>query len=455
MALDRRRFLSFSAAGAAVAAEPFAAERAVASPRSSIGIDAIQLGVRANSPDDQTRALQNAIDQAAGARVPLALGPGVYRAGNLKLSTGAHIIGVRGATRLVMTQGPSLISAGHADDIVLMGLTLDGGGVRLPERRGLVHLSEGRGLRIADCEITAAGGHGIMLEAMEGEVTGTSVIGAEDAAIFSLDARGLRIANNTIRSAGNNGILVWRSAPGDDGTLVIDNRIEDTAARAGGSGQNGNAINVFRAGNVIVRGNRISKAAFSAVRGNAASNLQIAGNTCTGLGEVALYAEYGFEGAVIANNVVDGAALGIVVTNFREGGRLAVVQGNVIRNLSPRRPAGTDPQDAAGIGIGVEADTAVTGNVVENAPTAGIYAGWGPYLRDVTVTGNVVRSSSVGIAVSVAQGAGAALIADNLISGAQRGAIVGMNGGSAVTGELSGDAATRFAHLAISGNRVR
>ena len=39
-----------------------------------------------------------------------------------------------------------------------------------------------------------------------------------------------------------------------------------------------------------------------------------------------------------------------------------------------------------GIGIYVEADTAVTGNVVESATRAGIMAGWGPYLRDVTIT---------------------------------------------------------------------
>jgi uncharacterized secreted repeat protein (TIGR03808 family) len=309
-------------------------------------------------------------------------------------------------------------------------------------------------MRITDCEIIAAGRHGIMLEAIEGEVTGSTVTGAEDAAIFSLDARGLRLAGNTIRAAGNNGILVWRSAPGDDGTLVVDNRIEDIAARAGGSGQNGNAVNVFRAANVMVRGNRINRAAFSAIRGNDASNLQMLGNTCTGLGEVGLYAEYGFEGAVIANNIVDGAALGVAVTNFREGGRLAVVQGNVVRNLVPTRPAGADPHDAAGIGIGVEADTAVTGNVVENAPTAGIMLGWGQYLRDVTVTGNVVRASEVGIAVSVAPGAGSAVIADNLISGARRGAILGMDGRSPVTGELATDGA-RFAQLAISGNRVR
>jgi len=454
MSIDRRGFLTFSAAGAAVAAEPFAAQRAIAGPRSSIGIDAMHLGVRAGSPDDQSRALQDAIDRAAGARVPLALGPGVYRAGDLRLPAGAHLVGVRGATRLVLTGGPSLVSANHVDDLTLTGLTLDGAGLPLPERRGLIHFADGRGVRILDCDILAAGRHGVMLEGIEGEVTGSTVVGAEDAAIFSLDARGLRLTGNTIRAAGNNGILVWRNAPGDDGTLVLDNRIEEIAARAGGSGQNGNAVNVFRAGNVMVRGNRIGGAAFSGVRGNAAANLQILGNTCTGLGEVALYAEYSFEGAVIANNVVDGAALGVAVTNFREGGRLAVVQGNVIRNLVPRRPAGADPHDAAGVGIGVEADTAVTGNVIENAPAAGIALGWGEYLRDVTVTGNVVRSADVGIAVSVVPGAGSAVIADNLISGARRGAILGMDRRTPVTGELATDGA-RFAQLAISGNRVR
>ena len=75
-------------------------------------------------------------------------------------------------------------------------------------------------------------------------------------------------------------------------------------------------------------------------------------------------------------------------------------------------------------------------------------------MRDVTVTGNVVRASGVGIAVSVAPGAGSAVIADNLISGVRRGAILGMEGHRAVTGELAQDPG-RFAHLAISGNRVR
>src|SRR5204862_1311873 len=197
------------------------------------------------------------------------------------------------------------------------------------------------------------------------------------AAIHSDDARGLMIARNTIDGAGNNGILVWRGQSGDDGTIVADNRIAAIANRSGGSGQNGNAINVFRAANVIVRGNRIVNCAFSAVRGNAASNLQIEGNSISDVREVALYAEFGFEGALIANNTVDRAAIGVSVTNFNEGGRLAVVAGNLIRNLLVARPAGTDPNDGAGIGIAVEADTTVSGNVIENAPAIGIMVGYG------------------------------------------------------------------------------
>jgi uncharacterized secreted repeat protein (TIGR03808 family) len=456
MTIDRRHFLAATTAtGAWTATEAVAAPSTNAVPISGLGIDGFHLGVRTNSESDQTEALQRAIDRTAGARLPLILPPGVYRARALILPTGARLIGVPGATRIVALDNTPLIVARGADHILLSGIAFDGSGRSLPEDAGLIQLAVGRNIAIRECEIIGSGRNGIVLEAIEGEVANNTITGSLGAAIFSVEARGLAIARNTIRDTANNGIQVWRSQAGDDGTQVIDNRIEDTAAQSGGSGQNGNAINVFRAHNVIVRGNRIKNAAFSAVRGNAASNIQVTNNTCTGIGEVAIYAEFGFEGAVIANNTIDGAAIGVAVTNFNEGGRLAVVQGNLIRNLLPRRPAGTDPNDGAGIGIGVEADAAVTGNVIENAPSAGIAVGWGQYLRDVSVTGNVVRSAGVGIAVSVTPGAGSAVIADNLISGTKSGAIVGMDQRRPMTGDLAREGATRFAQLAINGNRVR
>jgi uncharacterized secreted repeat protein (TIGR03808 family) len=445
MPIDRRTLL----AGLAAAATPSVAH--AAAPISTLGLDAAQLGVRPGSPDDQTKALQRAIDQAAAAHAPLALAPGVYRAGDLVLPAGSQIVGVRGASRLVSTRGRPLFTAPQADRVTLNGLVLDGGGARLPERLGLVALMNGRDVRITDCEINGAGGHGISLEGIAGEISGSTVAGAADVAIISFDARGLTIARNVVREAGNNGIQILRGVAGEDATMVLDNRIEDIRNASGGSGQFGNGVNAHRAGNVIVRGNRIRNCAFSAVRGNSASAIEIVGNSCSGLGEVALYSEFSFEGAVIANNTVDGALIGVSVANFNEGGRMAVVQGNIFRNLA-RHPGQTEAEN--GIGIYVEADTAVTGNVVEKAEFAGIMAGWGPYLRDVTITGNVVRAAAIGIGVSVVPGAGGAVIADNMISGSRRGAILGMDHLQAVSGDLTRDGAARYAQLSIAGNRV-
>jgi uncharacterized secreted repeat protein (TIGR03808 family) len=243
---------------------------------------------------------------------------------------------------------------------------------------------------------------------------------------------------------------VWRTEPGEDGTIVAANRIERIQARAGGSGENGNGINAFRAGNVLVSGNRITDCAYSAIRGNAATNIQMIGNSCARIGEVALYAEFGFEGALIANNLVDGAASGIAVTNFNEGGRLAVVQGNIIRNLKRRE---AEPEDKRGEGISVEADAVVSGNVIEGAPTAGITAGWGQYRRDISITGNLVRDTGIGILVSSDPAGGACLIAQNMVSGAKNGAIRAMDHGQAIGPDLASSTSTD-PRVSVSGNVV-
>ncbi len=455
MEINRRHLIGVSAAGAAgaLAMSPSAARAAPLT--SALGRDATQYGVRPGSPDDQTKIMQRAIDEAARAQVPLALPPGIYRTGMLRLQNGTQLVGVRGATKLVFNGGASMLSSEGAGSIGLVNITLDGGGLPLPTRRGLVHCLQGRDIRITDCEISGSGGNGIWFENVSGDVSGNIITGTAATAIVSFDAQGLIVSRNTILGTNDNGIEILRTTIGDDGTLVADNRIEDIKAGPGGSGQYGNAINAFRAGNVIVRGNRIRNCDYSAVRGNSASNIQISGNSVSDVREVALYSEFSFEGAVIANNTVDGAAFGVSVCNFNEGGRIAVVQGNIIRNLLAKRPIGTAPDDDAGVGIYVEADTSVTGNVIENAPSFGILAGWGKYLRDVAITGNVIRNAFVGIGVSVASGAGTALVNNNLISDAPRGAVVGLDHARPITTDLSADGAQRFAQVVVGTNAVR
>src|SRR5579863_475660 len=88
MNVSRRHLIGVSAAGAA-GALAISSEAARAAPlTSALGRDATQYGLRPGSPDDQTRILQRAIDEAARAQVPLALPPGVYRVGMLRLQSG-------------------------------------------------------------------------------------------------------------------------------------------------------------------------------------------------------------------------------------------------------------------------------------------------------------------------------------------------------------------------------
>jgi uncharacterized secreted repeat protein (TIGR03808 family) len=443
MPLDRRSLIAGT--GAAALAIP-----ARAAPLSHYGLDAAHFGLRPGALDDQSARLQRAIDEAARTRVPLTLGPGIYRAGGLVISAGVQILGVRGATHIAFSSGASLMSSTGAEQVTLAGLTFDGG-AQPTSARGLLHLTSAQQLRIADCAIVNTNGNGIALENCTGAVETSTIEDAGDNGLFCLDNRDLIVRGNTIRRCGNGGIRIWQSEKRQDGSLIADNTIEEIASRGGGDGQNGNGINLFRAGGVLVRDNAIRACAFSAVRGNAASNLQIQGNRCAGIGEVALYAEFDFDGAMIANNVVDGAAVGVSVTNFNRGGRLAIVQGNLIRNLKPKRPQGGS--DSAGTGIAVEADTAVTGNVIEKAPWIGIEVGAGRYLRDVAVTGNIVREASYGIGVSVVSGTGATSITGNLISGARLGALVGIEWGKVISTDLARDIA-RYPQLTVANNRA-
>jgi uncharacterized secreted repeat protein (TIGR03808 family) len=415
------------------------------------GIDAARFGVRANADSDQTLALQKAIDEAGRLRQPLWLDLGRYRTGPLRLAPGLRIIGAHGETSLRLVQGPALFTARDASDIVLQGLTLDGQGIKPGSDGALVNLNSVSGLTIADCIIVNAGGNAVALTQCTGTVSGTTIRNSADNALFSLDGC-MTIRGNTIARSGNGGIRVWQSAKRSDGSIIENNTIEDTQARGGGDGQNGNAINVYRAERVVVRGNVIRRAAFTAVRGNAASHIVIRNNTCSELGEVAIYSEFDFVDATIVDNVIDTAAMGIAVTNMDQGGHLAVVRGNVIRNMTNKRPQGGP--DAYGVGIGVEADTTVSGNTIENAPTMGIVVGVGKYLRDCKVTANIVRDAGIGVGVSVVEGAGKAEITTNVFSAIKGGAVVGMAWDKVATGDLTRGGADKFPQLTIRDNKV-
>jgi uncharacterized secreted repeat protein (TIGR03808 family) len=456
--LNRRKFLA-GTAGLAVlglSAEMAAAKMLPGFETVAMrgSIDATELGVRPGAMDDQSAAFDKMLRDASARDMPVFLPPGTYVVSNLSLPSRVRLTGVPGATRIVYGGGGHLMMAENAEHIELSGLAFDGANGWLADyAQGLLAFRQIAHLSIDNCQITGSGKHGLALEHASGRIDRTLISGAADAGLYSVEANGLSITGNTVSDCANGGILVHRWQAGEDGTMVTGNRVERIGARGGGTGQNGNGINAFRAGNVIISGNIVSDCAFSAIRANSASNLQIAGNTCLRSGETAVYSEFSFEGAVIANNIVDGAANGISMVNFNEGGRMAVCSGNIVRNLST---VGPYPPDSPGFGIGIcaEADTAVSGNVVEDAPLYGMNIGWGPFLRNVTVTGNVIRRAGTGIAVTVVEGAGSAVISDNVIEATIHGAIVGHRWAEPSTGDLASLGSAGHAHLTVERNHV-
>ncbi|MCT8971285.1 TIGR03808 family TAT-translocated repetitive protein [Microbaculum marinisediminis] len=441
--ITRRGFLL---SGAALAATGAAARPACAQ---AYGLDAARFGIVADSSADQTAALQRAINETRITGTPLFLPPGRYLARGLVLRSGARITGVAGASRLVALGDSALVSAQGGDTIGLDGLVFDGVARELGGAQALVDLSGVKAVSITDCTIENSWADGLYLNDCGGRVANTSISGALGAGLFSLDGHDLDITGNHVFDCGDNGIMVWQSAKQPDGAMIANNRVERIHNRSGGDGPYGNGIVVFRGGDVTVTGNHVRDCTFSAIRVNSGSNTIVAQNNCTRLGEVAIFVEFAYDGAVVANNIVDTATHGISVTNLDQGGHLAVVSGNLIRNIE----IGDFPEPR-GNGIFVSADTSLTGNVVENAAASGFALGFGPYLRNVTATGNVVRKAAVGFEISVVEGIEAVLVADNVISQVSKAAILGMEWDTVVTGDLAEDGAEAYPALTIARNRV-
>jgi uncharacterized secreted repeat protein (TIGR03808 family) len=437
--LSRRTVLAGLAAGfalprTALAAQPFDA--------------AADFGVAFNTTDDQSGALQKALDAAHDQGRALLLPPGQIFAHGLELPASVRISGQPGLTVLVSVGDTPIAKGTIANDLVFEDVGFSGGGEGPVE--GLIQMESSVGVLFSHCSFILAAGIGLATTDSALTVEDSTFDQLGDAAIHAMDSRGIIVRGNRISACGNAGVRIWRSASGLDSSIVSGNRIERIDSKGGGNGQNGNGVNVFRADAVIVSDNVISDCAFTAVRVNAGKNTQVRGNTCLNSGEVAIFSEFEFSGSVIADNVIDGAATGISVTNLDSGGHLATVTGNLVRNIAPRSLVNPDTRP---VGIFAEADTVVSGNTVDAVPGVGIAAGYGPFLRNVLVNGNVVTGSDYGIAVSVVQqqSPGPVRVSGNMI--AAKHGIVGLEWENMVSDDLARDAA-RYPNVTVADNTI-
>lgn len=457
IALSRRDVLATALFGTAslMVAPAFGQARSpkISDPLGQYGLDAAQFGLRPGSSDDQSRLLQVALGEAAKRDAPLLIAPGRYRISRIALPDGARLIGVPGATQLVAAQAGPLLVARGLRRATLSGVTLDGLGIRVAGREGLLDAEDVADLGIRDCAFVNAGAVGLVLNRTGGSVETSAFRNMAESALFSLDSRELQIERNRVEDCGNNGIQLWRSQPGDDRSIVRGNRIDRIRADAGGDGPNGNGISLYKAGGVIIEGNSLRDCALTFIRNNSGSSVQILGNQGKRCGECGIYSEFAFEGAIITSNLVEDCAQGANITNLDYGGRLSVFANNIVRNARKGLYPGVK-EPIGGIGVHVEAEAAVTGNVIEGASDIGISLGWSWGMRNLVATGNMVRKTGIGISVSLVPKQRNALIASNVIAEATRGAVVGMEYGKAVTGDLTKAPDARAAGIRVENNAV-
>lgn len=431
MMLDRRKFLGAFSASVALAPVLARGQTLSVRPAASGG----------------SAAFQTAVNQAAAAGGDLYVEAGTYHVSGIDLPSNLTLRAARGTVTFIGAGEPVFMANGSRN-LTLEGLAFDGAAGGASDG-SLVSLQNCEALLVENCSFHSVAGNGLTAYACSGSVRNCRFETIGQTALHLQDSAGMAALNNVISDCGNGGIRVWRYEGGQDGTIVSGNRISAIRSQSG-NGQNGNGINVFQADGVICADNVISDCDFSALRANTTNDTIFTGNQCLDCREVAIFSEFGFSGSIIADNLIDRAASGISITNLDSGGHLAVCSGNIVRNISRNSP--TNP-DTVPTGIFAEADTAVTGNVVENVPGTGIGAGWGPYLRNVLVADNVISDTLIGIGVSVVDGAGAVRIVNNLISGSSAAAIAGLRWREIATADLSADAG-QFTNVEVGGNTI-
>ena len=123
-----------------------------------------------------------------------------------------------------------------------------------------------------------------------------------------------------------------------------------------------------------------------------------------------------------------------------------------MRNIAPKSLVNPD---TVPVGIFAEADAVIASNTVENVPGIGIAAGYGPFVRNVVVTNNVLVGTRIGIGVSVVQeqSPGPVRVDGNIIGKGAEHAIVGLEWDKIVSDDLVRDAG-HYPNVRVGDNSV-
>src|SRR5690606_6148587 len=110
-----------------------------------------------------------------------------------------RLTGVPGTTRIVYGGDGFLFVAEDASTVDLTGLSIDGANRPLREQtQALVEMRRVASFAIDRCEVTDSARSAIALERVSGSVERSTITGAADYALYSVEAGRMRIASNVV-----------------------------------------------------------------------------------------------------------------------------------------------------------------------------------------------------------------------------------------------------------------
>ncbi len=382
-------------------------------------------------------SLQTVLDAARSQGRPLFFQPGTYDSGTTTILTSngggkpLQARAVPGSVVLRFTGSNIFFRIEGQADVRFDGLTFDGQNRPLTDyvsqRPAFIAVAaNARNVAFENCAIVNSPGIGIYVASGAEALIRGSSLSAHSIGIWSENAK-ISVLARSLDSMANNGIAIWRDSITGDSSTISGNLINGIETAAGGTGQNGNGVSIFRAVGVTVTDNKIFATKYSAVRCNGGGLYNICNNNIYNTREVAIFIEapgagIDLTGCVVSNNCLDTVGNGINVANsgqFSDGtARSVVIEGNRISNIlnNPIPDAGYYPPSTIGNGITVEQDCVVSGNLIESAARVGIQAGVNTGARDLVLTGNLVRNAAIGIGVS-----------NDAVTGADRSIVVSGN----------------------------
>lgn len=171
---------------------------------------------------DQTAMLQDAIDRAARAGLPLRLPAGIYATCTLTLKSGTQIEGLPGQTILRHRGGGSILRVEHAENVRLSGLVLDGGSQMLGTDGALLVANDVAELDISACRFIGSSEDGVALHCVSGRIAACEMHRIGGTALSSVECGDFTIMGNTIERAATG---LFLSGDPDNHSVVVKSNI--------------------------------------------------------------------------------------------------------------------------------------------------------------------------------------------------------------------------------------